>query len=102
MVNRREFGKLCASVLAALAALAVLPKKDRLACPHQNGVGVPAKYRGFDISLIDKHGDLLRICATDKKNYVAMDFVNSDPETMWETFKPYLDKAIDRYERKIA
>ena len=108
MMNRREFGKLCASVLAAPAALAVLPKKkglmvadivkirDKMKENDENFV-----YRGFKVRWMDWQG-IKRGHITNDRYHIAVDSLDDSFGEFWIRYRPSLDAAIDRHERKIA
>lgn len=97
-MNRREFIKATSAVVAAMATgfgglKAVIGKAPK---------GVPAKYRGFNISMTKPErykGAAKQLYATNGKHRIAtlFDSGQSDDE-IWKIYKPAFDTAIDRYE----
>lgn len=111
-MDRRSFLK-TVGALAVFPALPVLAKKGFTvadcikiketleAAELRDGI-VPAKYRGFEIRFSSYRGDAKHICADDGKYWTGALYPKEKPDyEIWKSYKPYLDKAIDRHRRKI-
>lgn len=91
-MNRREFGKLIAGAL-------LVPSMG-LSVAEAVPVGIPAKYRGFNVRVDKRYFAGFYVKQVYVKNgdyHLAMMFTEdrSDVE-IWGIFKPALDGMIDR------
>ena len=98
-MDRREFIKVVGAAMAAMSSGGVL----EAVCSTVDVV--PSKYRGFDIRIDEvckPYGYVQQLFVSNGKYHQAILFDEKDEVEIWNKYKPYLDQAIDRFEKKVA